>query len=79
MTKDAELIAELEAILADQSEPEGFYTTSEWAAMLGCSTRTAGIKLNAVHTAGRLAHAKVFRTSRNGRTQPTDAYRILPA
>lgn len=74
-----EMIAELEAILQAQPDPEGYYTAKEWADILGVSQRIANERLWVAKRAGRLGHVRVKREGLNGKLMPSDAYRILPA
>ena len=72
-----QVIAALQEILKSQPDPEGYYTSEEWADMLGVSGATVQKRLRVVLKAGRLGRAKVQREGLRGATT-TFAYRILP-
>ena len=78
-TVDADLIAELEELVAASEDPEGFYTAEEWADAAGMSVPRMRRKLGVVKDAGRLGMADVRRERLDGQPYTATAYRILPA
>lgn len=76
---DADMIAELEAILNAQPDPEGYYTAEEWAELLGCSLKIAQARLKVAKKLGRLSLVGVKREALNGKMMPSTGYRIVPA
>ena len=75
----AELIAALEEVLVSQrADTEGYYTSKEWAKMMGVTTKTALSRLEAVKEAGRLSRADVSREDLDGTWSKRAGYRILP-
>lgn len=82
MTKD-EILAEFQAILAVQADPEGYYTVEELGPILGRNGQSLGRvavqrRLKVIKQAGRLGVVKVKRPAIDGRLMDTPAYRILP-
>lgn len=79
MSTDADLIAELEALVSQGDDPEGYYTTVEWCAMLGLAEDSTKRRLTIAKRAGRLDMQKVQRENLAGHIVRVPAYRLLPA
>lgn len=74
---ESELLAEIEALLANHDEPADARTTSEWAEFMGMGEAAARRRLKVAQNAGRLEIVKVRRTRFDGVAFSTTAYRIL--
>lgn len=76
---ESELLAEIEALLATDDEPEDARTTSEWAEFMGMGEAAARRRLKVAQKAGRLEIVKVRRNRFDGVSFATTAFRILAA
>ena len=74
----AELIAELETLLATSADPEGYLTVDEYGELMGLGRVAVQKRLKVAHNAGRLECVRVKRQAIDGRMMHTPAYRILP-
>lgn len=76
---EAELIEAVQEALATQDDPEGYYTTAEWAEMFGLALEATRKRLKKLTVTGNLEHAKVPRVSPlSGVETRTHGYRFKP-
>jgi len=76
---DADLIAELEELVATQEDPEGYHTVAEWCDMADMGQGLMRTRFRVAKKMGRLHCRRVMREALDGTNRPVPAYRILPA
>lgn len=77
---DHELIAELEAILGQQEDPDGFHSTSDLCRMLGKGADSVRKRLKVLKRAGRLEERYLMKPNELGPGATKKlCYRVLPA
>lgn len=75
---ETELLAAVQEALAKEENPEGYYTTEDWAELFGLSIGTTRKRLSQLKRLGRLEAGKVYRMNLHDIMQSRPGYRFIP-
>ena len=75
---EADLIAELQAVIENVEAPDDAFTTGELADLLGVGEAAVRKRLKRISKTGRLVPVRIMRESLTGNLRKVWGYRILP-
>lgn len=73
-----EIIAQLQALVAEADDPDGYYTMGELSDMANVGRASIRARLKIAKKLGRLATTRAQREALDGRLVRVPVYRILP-